>query len=113
MLSKTFEMKDLDGASFVIGIEIQGEKFCGLLGLLSQNACIDHVSKIFNMDNFHLAMPLLLNKIEFSNSDVHREVMKQMVYFGSLMYAQVCTPPNIAYVINVLGRFQSNLEINH
>ena len=29
------------------------------------------------------------------------------------MYAQVCTRPDIAYVVSVLGRYQSNPGINH
>jgi len=28
---------------------------------------------------------------------------------GSLMYAQVCTLPDIAFVVGVLGRYLSNL----
>ncbi|RVW74575.1 Copia protein [Vitis vinifera] len=30
---------------------------------------------------------------------------------GSLMYAQVCTRPDIAYIVGMLGRYLSNLEI--
>ena len=32
---------------------------------------------------------------------------------GSIMYAQVCTRPNIAYVVGMLGRYQSNPGIDH
>jgi hypothetical protein len=32
---------------------------------------------------------------------------------GSLMYAQVCTRPDIAYVVGVLGRYQSNPGNDH
>ena len=32
---------------------------------------------------------------------------------GSIMYAQVCTRPNIAYVVGMLGRYQSNPSIDH
>ena len=32
---------------------------------------------------------------------------------GSLMYAQVCTRPNIAYIVGVLGRYLSNPGMNH
>ena len=32
---------------------------------------------------------------------------------GSLMYAQVCTRPDIAFVINALGRYLSNPVLNH
>ena len=32
---------------------------------------------------------------------------------GSLMYAQVCTRPDIVFVVNALGRYLSNLGLNH
>ena len=32
---------------------------------------------------------------------------------GSLMYAQVCTWPDIAFVVGVLGRFMSNPGLIH
>ena len=32
---------------------------------------------------------------------------------GSLQYAQVCTRPNLAFVTRILGRYQSNLGIEH
>jgi len=32
---------------------------------------------------------------------------------GSHMYGQVCTRPDIAYAIRVLGSYQSNPSINH
>ena len=31
----------------------------------------------------------------------------------SLMYAQVCTRPNLVFVVGILGRFQSNLGMDH
>ena len=32
---------------------------------------------------------------------------------GSLMYAQVYTRPNVAFVVRILGRYQSNLGTEH
>ena len=32
---------------------------------------------------------------------------------GSLMYAQVCTRPDIAFAIGMLGRYQSNPGMDH
>ncbi|XP_057483946.1 secreted RxLR effector protein 161-like [Actinidia eriantha] len=42
--------------------------------------------------------------------------MKNIPYasaIGSLMYAHVCTRPDIAYVIGMLGRYQSNPGLDH
>ena len=32
---------------------------------------------------------------------------------GSLMYAQVCTRPDIAYIVGMLGRYLSNPGMDH
>jgi hypothetical protein len=42
--------------------------------------------------------------------------MKQIPYASvveSLMYAQVCTRSDIAFVIGMLGRYQTDLEMDH
>ena len=49
-------------------------------------------------------------------NDLKKESMKNTPYasaVGSLMYAQVCTRPDIAYAIVVLGLYQSNLGMDH
>ena len=49
-------------------------------------------------------------------NDFEREQMKNIPYVSgieSLMYAQMCTRPDIAYSIGVLGRYQSNPSIDH
>jgi hypothetical protein len=42
--------------------------------------------------------------------------MKSIPYVsavGSIMYVQVCTHPDLSFVIGLLERFQSNPEIKH
>ena len=56
------------------------------------------------------------NLDQCSKNDLEREQMKNIPYafaIGSLMYAQVCTRPNIAFVVGMLGRYQSNPGIDH
>ena len=51
-----------------------------------------------------------------SKNDLEKESMKNIPYasaVGSLMYAQVCTTPDIAYAVGVLGRYQSNPGMDH
>ncbi|XP_043703078.1 secreted RxLR effector protein 161-like [Telopea speciosissima] len=57
-----------------------------------------------------------LNKGQCPRNDVERNSMKDKPYasaVGSLMYAQVCTRPDIAFAVGVLGRFQSNVGLAH
>jgi hypothetical protein len=49
-LSKNFEMKDMDEATYVIGIEIFRDRSCGILGL-SQIAYIERILERFKMEN--------------------------------------------------------------
>ena len=42
--------------------------------------------------------------------------MKSIPYasiVGSIMYAQVCTRPDLAFVTGMLGRYQSNPGLDH
>ena len=32
---------------------------------------------------------------------------------GSLMYSQICTRPDISFAVGMLGRYQSNLGLDH
>ena len=50
-LSSKFDMKDLDEASFVLGIEIHRDREKGVLGL-SQKAYLEKVLKKYSMQNY-------------------------------------------------------------
>ena len=57
-----------------------------------------------------------LSKLQCPQNDLERNEMKKIPYasaVGSLMYAQVCTRPDIAFAISVLGRFQSDPGMDH
>ena len=50
------------------------------------------------------------------HSNFEKAQMKNVPYasvLGSIMYAQVCTRPDIAFATGLLGRYQSNLGHNH
>lgn len=49
-------------------------------------------------------------------SDIEKDQMKGIPYasaVGSVMYAQTCTRPDIAYAVGLLGRYQSNPGMEH
>ncbi|XP_060972455.1 secreted RxLR effector protein 161-like [Cannabis sativa] len=56
------------------------------------------------------------SKRQCPQNDKERDEMKVVPYasvVGSLMYAQVCTRPDIAFVVGVLGRYLSDPGLSH
>ncbi|RVW85342.1 Retrovirus-related Pol polyprotein from transposon TNT 1-94 [Vitis vinifera] len=119
-LSKNFDMKDMSEASYVIGIKIHRDRFKGILGL-SQETYIKKVLERFRMKNCSPSVSPIVkgdrfNLNQWPKNDLEREQMKNIPYasaVGSLMYAQVCTRPDIAFVVGMLGRYQRNPSIGH
>ena len=49
-------------------------------------------------------------------NDLEKDAMKDIPYasvVGSLMYAKVCTRPDIAFITGMLGRYLSNPGMKH
>ena len=70
--------------------------------------CLPSVSPIVKGDRFNLN--------QCPKNYLEREQMKNIPYastVGSLMYAQVCTRPDIEFVVGMLGRYQSNPGLDH
>ncbi|CAL2238027.1 unnamed protein product [Prunus armeniaca] len=51
------------------------------------------------------------NKEEEEDDEMRNKPYAPLV--GSIMYAQVCTRPDLALCISKMGRFQSNLRMQH
>ncbi|KAL4310044.1 hypothetical protein GQ457_01G035740 [Hibiscus cannabinus] len=119
-LSKNFDMKDMGDASYVIGIKIHRDRHKGILGL-SQETYINKVLERFRMKDCSPSVAPIVKGDKFNlnqcpKNEFEREQMKNIPYasvVGSLMYAQVCTRPDIAFAVGMLGRYQSNPGIDH
>jgi len=119
-LSKNFDMKDMGDASYVIGINIHRDRSQGILGL-SQETYINKIVKRFWMKYCSPSVAPIVKGDRFNlnqcpKNDFEMEQMKSIPYasvVGSLMYAQVCTRPDIAFAVGTLGRYQSNSGIDH
>ncbi|KAH9668655.1 Integrase catalytic domain-containing protein [Citrus sinensis] len=120
MTNNQFDMKDMGEASYVIGIKIQRDRSQGILGL-SQETYINKVLERFRMKDCSPSVaPIVkgdkLSLKQYLDNKLQREQMTNIPYssvVGSLMYAQVCTRPDIAYVVGMLGRYQSNPGLDH
>ena len=65
-------------------------------------------------------MPVLqgvkLNKTQCPTTAEDREKMKNVPYASataSIMYAMLCTRPDVCLAISLAGRYQSNLGVDH
>ncbi|KAM7522860.1 hypothetical protein LguiA_012762 [Lonicera macranthoides] len=117
-LSSNFEMKDMGEASYVLGVKILRDRSRKLLGL-SQETYIRNVLERFQMQ----ACKPIDTPVEKGNTlslDMcpktldEKEKMARVPYanaVGSLMYAMMCTRPDICYAIGLVSRFQENPTI--
>ncbi|RVW77281.1 Retrovirus-related Pol polyprotein from transposon TNT 1-94 [Vitis vinifera] len=120
MLSTHFDMKDLGEASYVLGIKILRDRANEVLKL-SQRTYIEKILKRFNMHNCSSTRAPVVKSDKFSKTwcpqnDDEKEEMRTIPYSSlvdSLMYAQVCTRPDIAFIVRMLGRYLSNPESQH
>ena len=91
-------MKDLEEASFILGMKIYRDRSKKLLGL-SQSTYIDIVLKRFNMENskkgyLSIGQRIFLSKSDCPTTPQERKHMSKILYasaVGSIMYAMICT----------------------
>ncbi|GKV10025.1 hypothetical protein SLEP1_g21450 [Rubroshorea leprosula] len=119
-LSKSFSMKDLGPAKQILGMKIFRDRKNKKLWL-SQEKYIEKVLDRFNMSKAKpvgtpLASHFKLSTEQCPASKEEVEYMKNVPYasaVGSLMYAMVCTRPDIAHAVGVVSRFLSNPGKQH
>ncbi|PPZ05609.1 hypothetical protein C5P41_24865, partial [Escherichia coli] len=119
-LSNTFSMKDLGEATYILGIRIYRDRAKRIIGL-SQSLYLEKVLKRFNMlDSKRGLLPVRhgihLSKEMSPKTPEERDKMARIPYasaIGSLMYAMLCTRPNIAYAVSLTSRYQSNPGLEH
>nr|KYP66486.1 Retrovirus-related Pol polyprotein from transposon TNT 1-94 [Cajanus cajan] len=116
-LSKAFDMKDMGAAKHILGMDIIRDRKAGKLWL-SQERYIERVLERFNMKNAKPVITPLVGHFKLSKKSCPtiREKMSTIPYssaVGSLMYAMVCTRPDIAHAVGVVSRYLSNPGKTH
>jgi hypothetical protein len=120
-LKNSFSMKDLGEVAYILGIKIYRDRSKGLYIGLSQDTYIDKVLKRFNMEEAKKGFLLMshgihLSKTQCPSTTVERERMSRISYasaIGSIMYALICTHPDISYAHSVTNRYQSDPGEGH
>ncbi|KAK8572986.1 hypothetical protein V6N12_029026 [Hibiscus sabdariffa] len=119
-LSSCFSMKDLGEAAYILGAKIYRDRSKRLLGL-SQSTYIDKVLKKFNMEAskkgfLPMTHGISLSKEMCPSTSQERERMSQVPYasaIGSIMYAMICTRPDLSYALSMTSRYQANPGEGH
>ena len=104
----------------MIRIEIFRDRPQGLLGL-SLKAYINKVLERFAMEKCSLrVIPIQtgekFNLMQCPKNELEHTQMEKISYasfVGSLMYAQTYTKPDTGFVVEMLGRYQSNPRLDH
>ncbi|KAG8503399.1 hypothetical protein CXB51_001318 [Gossypium anomalum] len=119
-LSEEFEMKDLGPAKKILGMEILRDRKASKL-YLSQKGYIEKVLCRFNMQSAKpvstpLAAHFRLSSALSPQSDDEIEYMSHVPYssaVGSLMYAMVCSRPDLSYAVSAVSRYMANPGKEH
>ena len=114
-LSTRFAMKDLGEAAYILGVRIYRDRSKKILGL-SQSTYIDKVLKRFSMHDskkgfLTMSSGIPYSKAQYPTSSEDKNAMSIVPYasaVGSIMYAMICTRPDVSYALSVVSRYQSN-----
>ena len=113
-------MKDLGEAAYILGIKIYRDISKRMIGL-SQSTYIDKVLNRFNMQNskrgfLPMCHGISLSKTQCPTMQDERDHMSKIPYafpIGSIMYAMLCTRPDVSYALSMTSRYQSNPSESH
>ena len=120
-LSKEFEMKDLGEAKKILGMEIARDRHRGTL-CLTQKQYLKKVLQRFSMSektkpvSTPLAPHFKLSALQCPKTEEEREYMSKVPNsnaVGSLMYAMVCTRPDISHAVGIVSRYMHNPGKEH
>jgi hypothetical protein len=114
-LSSMFDMKDMGEADYILGVKIQRDRSKRLLSM-SQEAYINKMLERFRLQHAKpvetpMAKDQILSLEQCPKSEDEKKRMEKTPYanaVGSLMYAMMCTRPDICYAVGMVSRYQSN-----
>jgi hypothetical protein len=119
-LKSVFSMKDLGEAAYILGIKIYRDRSRRLIAL-SQSTYIDKILKRFKMENakkdfLPMSHGVTLSKNQCPKTVDERVQMSGVPYasaIGSIMYAMICTRPDVSFALSVSSRYQSDPGLAH
>ena len=113
-LGKSFSMKDLGDATYILGIKIYRDRSKRLIGL-SQSTYIDKVLHRFGMQEAKrgfvpMSHGIMISKEDCPKSSDDKDRMNKVPYasvIGSIIYVMICTRSDVSYALSMTSRYQS------
>ncbi|KAE8675254.1 hypothetical protein F3Y22_tig00111689pilonHSYRG00088 [Hibiscus syriacus] len=119
-LDRKFEMKDLGSANKILGMQIHRDRSNRKIWLSQKNYLKKILSRFSMQDCKPISTPLPINfKLSSSmspSSEEERMEMSRVPYVsavGNLMFAMICTRPDIAQAVGVVSRYMVNPGKEH
>ncbi|KAL4271204.1 hypothetical protein GQ457_13G028940 [Hibiscus cannabinus] len=119
-LAREFEMKDLGPENKILGMQIHRDRSNRKIWLSQKNYLKKILSRFSMQDCKPISTPLPINfKLSSSmspSSEEERMEMSRVPYasaVGSLMFAMICTRPDIAQAVGVVSRYMANPGREH
>jgi hypothetical protein len=114
-LSRKFEMKDLGDLHFFLGMEVERDRAQRLL-YINQIGYLKEILKRFRMEDCKAIGVSFDPKTKLKKNVNKDDEMVKVPYqqaVGSLMYAMLCTRPDLAYPISVVSQHMANPSLEH
>ncbi|GJX47497.1 gag-pol polyprotein [Tanacetum coccineum] len=119
-LAREFEMKDLGPANKILGMQIHRDRVSRKIWL-SQKSYVKKILQRFNMQDCKPISTSFPTNIKLSSkmspsSEKERMEMSRVPYasaVGSLMFAMICTRPDIAHAVGVVSRYMAEPGKKH
>jgi hypothetical protein len=103
-------MKDLGEIAYILGIKIYRDRQRCLIGL-SQSTYLDNVLKRFRMDKAKKGFLAMLVRLNVQPRLMIEKMMSNILCasaIGSIMYAMLCTRPDVPNALSLMSRYQSD-----
>ncbi|GKF50841.1 retrovirus-related pol polyprotein from transposon TNT 1-94 [Tanacetum coccineum] len=111
-LARKFEMKDLGPANKILGMQVHRDRVSRKIWL-SQKSYVKNILQRFNMQD---STNVKLSSKMSPSSEKERMKMSRVPYalaMGSLMFAMICTRPDIAHAVGVVSRYMAEPGREH
>lgn len=119
-LAQSFEMKELGEAHFILGIKIERDRSNRKL-TISQSEYMKNILNAYGLGNsrrdthtpMNMGVKLVKTGLAGEPESESVEIKEYQSAVGSIMYAMLCTRPDIAYPISRLAQFSNDPRKAH